>query len=290
MDTDQSKDFNNQAVQFFMNGELEKAKESYHKALEKNPKNATSLNNLGLLYHQKQDFETAIQYFNQAVKIEKKPVYYLNTGNSYAMKGDLAKAENYYQKAINLNPNYTSAYISLAKLATHQKKYPEAIRFWKQAIKLKAVPEFLLELAKTYMLAQEFEIALEYLSQMENRDNPEHWFLIGKCEYELRNHGLAEKAFKTALALMPDNKEYRQFLGLNFLASGEVNKCMEQFNFILQIYPKDYKILTEKAVVLCSISSFEEALTCLEKALELKPDFRKALHYKNLIQSAKSSS
>ena len=290
MNTDQSKDFNNQAVQFFMKGELEKAKESYHKALEKDPKNATSLNNLGLLYHQKQDFAAAIRYFNQAIKIEKKPVYYLNTGNSYAMKGDLAEAEKLYQEAINLNPNYTSAYISLAKLATHQKKYREAIHFWKQAIKLKAAPEHLLELAKAHMIVNEFEIALEYLYGMENKDNPEHWFLIGKSQYELRNHGLAEKAFKTALSLTPDNKDYRQFLGLNFLASGQVNKCLEQFNFALQMFPQDYKILTEKAVVLCSISSFEEALTCLEKALKLKPDFPKALHYKSLILSAKPDS
>lgn len=289
METNTSKDLNNKGVQFFMNGDLEKAKNCYQKALETNPENATSLNNLGLLLHHEKSFTEAIENFSKAILIEKKPVYFLNAGNSHAMKGNLANAEKCYLEALNTDPNYYNAWISLAKLSNHQKKYEQAIRFWKKAFSIDPKPEYQLEIGKIYILVKDYESALTLLSGIQLVDSPAYWFLIGKCEYELRNHGLAEKAFKSALAIQPDSLEARQFLGLNNFATGKIDQCLEQYDFILKMYPSNHKMLTEKAVILCSISSFEKALTLVEKALTLKPDYPKAIHYKELILTSREA-
>lgn len=283
MESNLSKELNNQGVESFLRGDSQKAKEYYLNALQENPQNATALNNLGLLHHQLKEFEKAIEVFEKAISIENKPVYLLNLGNSQASAGNLDLAKEYYTSALEIDPNYSNAWVSLAKLKTHQNEFKKAIHFWEKAIQTNPKEEFYLEMAKVFFLNQEFENALEILSSLNN--SADVWFLIGRCEYHLKNHGLAENAFKKSLAEKPDNLEIRRHLGLNYITSGEIAKGIEQYDLILKIHPKNYHIMTEKGVILCSISEFSEAKKWIKKALELNPNYTKAIHYLNLINT-----
>ncbi|SHO62230.1 tetratricopeptide repeat protein [Algoriphagus zhangzhouensis] len=283
METNLSKELNNQGVESFIKGDSEKAKGLYFQALEENPENTTTLNNLGLLYHQLKDFDQAIDYFRKAISIEEKPVFYLNSGNSFAMKGELDRAKENYFLALKIDPNYANAWVSLAKLKTHQNEIQDAIQYWEKAIQSNPKEEFYLGLSKVLMLNQEFEKALEILATLNS--SAEVWFQIGKCEYHLRNHGLAENAYKKALAKNPDNLEIRRHFSLNYITSGQIEKGLEQYDLILKIYPENYQIMTEKGVILCSISEFVEAEKWLKNALELNSEYPKARHYLNLIHT-----
>ena len=84
---------------------LEEALVAYHKAVELNPENAFSQNNLGILYLDGlSDAMEALEYFETAIELN--PNYtlaYFNAGRASQKMGFVNDAANYYQMAINLN-------------------------------------------------------------------------------------------------------------------------------------------------------------------------------------------
>jgi len=277
---------NNKGVQHFLNHELEGAKICYESVLALNPEDATALNNLGFLLHHEKSFENALTYFEKAISIEAKPNYLVNSGNSYAMLGKYSEAKKQYLKAMKIAPDHITGWVSLAKLAVYMKAYDEAISHWLKAIQLDEKEGYIIELAKIYIVKNEFETALDCLATISNcTDNPEIWFQIGRCEFQLRNHGLAKKAFKKALSQLPDRLDFRQYLALNYIAMGETKAGLQQFEFILKLNPENYQALTEKGIILCSMELFDESLICFDKALVMKHDYAKAIQYKSTVEA-----
>jgi tetratricopeptide (TPR) repeat protein len=84
---------------------LEEALVSYHKAVDLDPENANAQNNLGILYLDGLgDAMEALEYFERAIEL--KPDYtlaYFNAGRASQMVDFINDAANYYQQAIDLN-------------------------------------------------------------------------------------------------------------------------------------------------------------------------------------------
>lgn len=84
---------------------LEEALVAYHKALEINPDNEYSQNNLGILYLDGlSDADEALEYFETAINLN--PNYtlaYFNAGRASQKMGFINDAAHYYQMAMDLN-------------------------------------------------------------------------------------------------------------------------------------------------------------------------------------------
>jgi superkiller protein 3 len=84
---------------------LEEALVSLHKSVDLNPENAYAQNNLGIIYLDGlSDAEEALEYFEAAVELN--PNYtlaYFNAGRASQEIGFINDAANYYQMAIDLN-------------------------------------------------------------------------------------------------------------------------------------------------------------------------------------------
>ncbi|GGZ17410.1 hypothetical protein GCM10007049_07390 [Echinicola pacifica] len=280
---------NNQGARHFLHGDLEKALDCYQQALAIYPDNASLLNNLGLYFHHKNDFNQAIDYFKKALDQESKPNFWLNYGNAIAMTGDFDKANSIFLKVAENHPDLSAAWLSLAKLAGHLERHAEAIAYWKELLKLQEEPEYILGLAQSYIHQKNYEGALEVLYDYDiDYKHSELWFCIGQCEFHLRNHGTAERAFKICLSTQPDQLEYRHFLAVNYLAKGESVKGLQELEQILKVDPDNHHIITEKGIILASLNQYEEAIQLLDRALEIEPAFNKAIHYKNLIENQSS--
>ncbi|WP_215225663.1 tetratricopeptide repeat protein [Echinicola shivajiensis] len=289
MEKDQAISLNNQGVKHFLNQEFEQAMNCYEAAFELDPNNASLLNNLGLYHHQQGNFEKALEFFELALEQERKPNFMINAGNSLAMMGNNEEARKRYKGAIDLDPKHASAWLSLAKLTSHEGNLDEAEKYWETLLNISPQENYLIELAKTLILKKEFDKALNILYQQgNNSDSAALWFQIGRCEFQLRNHGLAEKAIKKALADSPDNQDYRYYLAINYLATGNMEEGLKHINMLLKLNPENDQILTEKGIILCSLHQYEEALKLFERALEIQPKNKKAQHYKNLVENQTS--
>lgn len=84
---------------------VEEALVSYHKAIELNPSNEFAQNNLGIIYMDGiGDAAEALEYFERAIELNANyTLAYFNAGRASQAMGFINDAANYYQMAIDLN-------------------------------------------------------------------------------------------------------------------------------------------------------------------------------------------
>ena len=87
------------------NGRYDEAIENYKKVLKIFPKNAITLNNMGINYFYKDDFKGAAIEFEKSATIEPTSIIFANTGNMYYSAGEYQKAVDALKKANRLDPN-----------------------------------------------------------------------------------------------------------------------------------------------------------------------------------------
>jgi tetratricopeptide (TPR) repeat protein len=81
-----------------------KAIEYLSKAYSLNPKYFSTLENLGIIYGLKADFNNSLLYFRQAFQIDSANAQLcINIGKTYEMLGNKIKAKEFYKKANNVN-------------------------------------------------------------------------------------------------------------------------------------------------------------------------------------------
>lgn len=110
-------------------GKLDEAIEKFHEFLIENCDDYKSYNKLGVAYAKKSDIEKAFSYFEKS--IEMNPNYappYVNLGNIYFQNKNSEAAKEYYEIAIDKNPEYHIAYYNLAALHKANKNYEEYIK------------------------------------------------------------------------------------------------------------------------------------------------------------------
>lgn len=105
LNPDEERGYSKLGVALWEKDYLEEALVAYHKAVELNPQNAFSQNNLGILYLDGlEDAMESLEYFETAIELN--PNYtlaYFNAGRASQKMGFINDAANYYQMAIDLN-------------------------------------------------------------------------------------------------------------------------------------------------------------------------------------------
>ncbi len=93
------------------------AEENYKKALAIEPKNPGALYGLGGgLYFAIGQWDEAIKYMKDCIELEPlKPLYYLNLGNILSHAGRANEAKSYFDKALEINPQFQRAHLYLGR-------------------------------------------------------------------------------------------------------------------------------------------------------------------------------
>lgn len=92
---------------------------------------------LGILYSKIEDYEKALQHYEESIKINpKNPGIYFDLGNMYRSLNNNDKSIEFFLKAIELNPNIVDAYLNIAKIYEKQKKLVDANKFFLKALSL----------------------------------------------------------------------------------------------------------------------------------------------------------
>ncbi len=273
---------NNDGVRHFMNRRFDEAEQCYEEALRMNPESATVLNNMGLLYHQRKQFDKAVSYFEMALNIEEKDTYYVNAGNAMASMKQFGQAEEQYIRALELNSKSIKAAESLANMYEYQGKTTEASTYWSKLVSETGDAKYYFLYARNLIKQEKFREALDILYNYSSREQSATWYMIGICEYQLRNFGSAADALKQALAIDPDSEEIRHYLSVVYLASGQTGDAIMQLDKLINISPQNHHFLTEKGVILLSRNMIKEALELFEKSLIIDPGFQKALKYRDM--------
>ncbi len=141
--------FRRRADENIINGDYDSAVGDYSKAIELNPKDASTYLNRGRAYHSKTNYDSAIADFTKAIEINPKSLTaYLNRGDAFEKKDDLPNALSDYQKAVELDANNESAKNNLKRLQAEQAK-TEQFKAEQAKIEQAKIEQAKIEQAKT---------------------------------------------------------------------------------------------------------------------------------------------
>lgn len=82
-----------------------------------------------------QEYQESIQSFSEAIKLNpRQPDYLINLGKVYQVMGELALAEGYFLRALELDPYHPVAHQYLAELAQKTGDWERAVELYSQSI------------------------------------------------------------------------------------------------------------------------------------------------------------
>lgn len=207
---------------YIMSNNINKALEIFNSIIqtETNPYyQAIALNNVGFINWLLGDINKAIQYFQAA--LQKYPNYfmtYYNLGVIYQNANDYEKAIYYYQKAIEYNPMFPYAYYNLALIYQTMGNHAQAIQLYAKAVQY--APNFLMawnNMALAYASIGNINQALAILNSLIQRvpNFALAWYNIGIIYLNMGQAGIAYQYFQRAVMLDPSLRERLRQLGVN---------------------------------------------------------------------------
>ena len=130
-------------------GEYENAIASYYKVIEKYPYMTEAIYSIGVVKMREGDYDTVIEYFNNALAINenhektKKALKSLagnmfNEGNNYYRRRDYNNALDYYKKVVTIDGSFYQAYYQIGVVETRLKNNKSAIKGYAKAVEAKS--------------------------------------------------------------------------------------------------------------------------------------------------------
>ena len=162
------------------------------------------------------DWKDEISFFTSTLKYHPKNArLYLNLGNTYYEKGDVAKAIEQYQKSIDINKDYAVAYGNIGSAFLHEGKAKEAEKYLTKAVGLQQnYPIAHYNLGIISFQKGDYEGAVKEL-KLSTEQLPQFfqaWNMLGRTYLKLGNGGEAKGAFERSLSIMPSQPDIQMIL------------------------------------------------------------------------------
>jgi tetratricopeptide (TPR) repeat protein len=100
----------NRGIAYRLKGDYDHAIQDYNHAIMLNGKFAGAYNNRGVAYDNKGDYDSAIRDYEQAIKLKPSAEVHFNRGNAYLGKGQYDHAIDDYNQALKLKPDFAPAF------------------------------------------------------------------------------------------------------------------------------------------------------------------------------------
>ena len=207
-------------------------------------------------------------------------------GNEQYMKGNFEWAIAFWDKAIEIKPDYHVAWYNRGVALGNLGRFEEAITSYDKALEFK--PD-LHEAGKNrgiallYNLGRFEDAITSYDKALEIKpDDHEAWNDRGIA---LRNLGRFEEAiadFDKALEIKPDNYVARHYRGISLYMLGRFEEAIVSYDKALEIQPDYYVARHYRGISLYMLGRFEEAIVSYDKVLKFKPDDEVAWYNRGL--------
>ena len=271
-----------QAVQWHISGELDKAEIHCRLILEHNPNHADALHLIGLISHQRKDYNAAVSLIGQAISINAlKSDFYCDLGSALSALGNLDQAREAFRKALDLKPNCAKSAFNLGNLYLRQGFYSEAAFSYQLAISIKGnLYQAYTNLAAVFNKQGEFQKALACCRKglQYAAEYPALHINMANALQGNGNHEQAAVVLQKAITLAPLSPEAWGNLGniLNDLSKS--NQAIDCYLRALQIDPDNSELLNNLGIVYNKLGLCNQAAVCYKKAIALCPGQAKPYH------------
>ena len=217
-------------------------------AIEKNKFLVDAQNNLGIIYLNRGDLDTAYTYIKNAIDIDENYVIgYMNLGVIYEKRGQYDKALEMYKMAVSKYPNYILGLRNLGIGYRNLNRLDEALETFFKALKIKKDDaQTLSEIGYVYLLKADYNKAIDYFKQSLKFD-PSYRYSLANLGWCLVQQGKYSEAIPYLEKAHNDNQDYAWSAGyLGWLYENkfqDANKALYWYGEALKRDPnnQDYR-------------------------------------------------
>ena len=245
------------------------------KLLKKNPKNYQLTYLIGLSYVNLQKYAEAEKYFDKLLYVQKKPEIFFIQANIHKQLKKYDSAISYFEKAIQLNPNFSEAYNNLGNTKKRVGKIDEAIFCFEKAIQLKENNiEAYLNLANIYKENKKFNKLIKIYEKILsfNQNDLKTLYNLGSAYLFLGNISKGKYYFEKIIQINNNHiPSYRNYISVTKIT--KTNEIFKKLELLSEdFFSDDDKILFYDAL---SKGYFDQdndelAFKYLEKSNSLK--------------------
>ncbi|MFL3007291.1 MAG: tetratricopeptide repeat protein [Candidatus Neomarinimicrobiota bacterium] len=241
----------------------------------------------GLTRFRQKDIEGAAEYFKKTLDIysEHKKArkgldnvtkQFLNAGNKSYKRGDVSKATDYYEKALEFDSNFYLAYFQLGVLQKKQGQSKKAIESLQKVIDIKPDHD------KTW-----FTLGTAYEADGNNQEaiihynkaieiNPGYskaYGNLGKLYTDIGNFNDAEDKLKTVIQIDPEYADGFMRLGILYLEQEKFIEAIENLSYATKLDKKDFNKFFNLASAYNNIKEWDKAVLSAQSCIDIKKRF-----------------
>jgi tetratricopeptide (TPR) repeat protein len=240
----------------------------------------------------RKSYDEAIGQLSTAFKTNARnsEVCYL-LGEAYAQKERYDSAEYYLTRSLDLNDEYTPAYLSLFPVLAHRHAWDQINKRFVTASKYdKKNPALPYSLGVAYLETDSLDKAILNFSKARDLDEKFVDAYIGLAEaYSRQNVGaMAIANYQKALEVAPNDPTVHYRLGKSFYKNRQYNESAKEFQEAINLDPKNDAVIYELADLYYRAKIYKEAAKFFEKYVAIKPANAVAVeHYAKSLYNAK---
>lgn len=222
--------------------DTEGAERAYRAALKIDPEYDIALNNLGLIYLQKREFDKAIPLFQEVIREHPSRVEaYLNLATTHWELGRTNATWQTFEDALVRFPQSTTVAIRYGIFALHHDDLARAERVLKHGQQIAPdSADFANALGGLAIQVGKYDDAIALLNHVKQLDkfttNP--YVNLAYLYQKEGKYADAERELFGARKLEPFNVEYKYRLGVLYWRAGQTNDAKRELNEALQMVPE----------------------------------------------------
>lgn len=240
-------------------------------------------------YRAEQDYDTALYYYNQALKNPPYHAdYYYGRGRTHAAMSNYLPAIADYKKAIKHDKEYVDAYYYLGIAQMAIGRFADAIESLNQAIQKS--PNFAeAYFARGYCKASSnnFQDSIHDLDEA-IRINPQFadaLFERGNAYARLANYQEAIKSYDEAIRIDPQYAEIFFNRGNCNAELGDHQESINNFNEAIRINPQYTKAFYNRGNSKAKLGDYQEAIKDYDDTIRINPKHADAFHNRAICKS-----
>ena len=259
-----------------MLGQVDRAIETYARAIKRDPNNTYTYNNRGVAYGAKGDYDRAIVDYTKAIQLN--PNYadaYNNRGVAYGAKGDYDRAIADYTKAIQLKPDFAEAYTNRGAAYLKIGKFEQVINDHNRAIELKLdYTDAYFNRGVAYGAKGDYDRAIaDYTKAIQlNPNYADAYFNCGVAYGEKGDYDRAIADYTKAIQLSPNYAKTYTHRGMAYHKKGEIIYALQDYSTAIGLNPELAEAYTHRGNVYLSKIDIHHATEDYNAAIKLNPD------------------
>lgn len=275
-----------QASAFHQRGQLDEAEALFRALLEKYPKDFDLLHRLGMIQGQRNNFEAAMGFIEQALAVEPNHASAHNIlGNCLKGLGRHETALASYDRALALQPNDADTLNNRGATLRDLKRSEEALASFERALAINSGHVQALDnQAMSFRDLRRFDEARASYERALALypENVEAHFALGNVLETLGRNEEALASYERAIALRTDLVVLHWHRGLVLNKIGRREAAVAGYDSVLKLQPDHLGALINKGIALRELGRTSDALACTTAALNLAP--RDAIaHYNQAV-------